>query len=272
MAKVWFLTGAARGFGRLWITAALERGDKVVATARNVADLAPLAQRFGDAILPIKLDVTDRTAVFAAVQRATDAFGRLDVVVSNAGYGHQGAVEEASEDDVRAQMEANFFGTLWVAQAALPILRAQQSGHIIAVSSTLGLVAIPNFGIYHASKFAVEGLFDALSQEVSRFGVHVTLIEPSAYATDFTDPSSARHSLPTAPYEAQRAELAEHHRSLDFGDPTATPSAILKLVDSSSPPLRLLLGAGAHPHVLHVYEQRLAEWESWRETSIAAHG
>ncbi len=188
MSKVWFVTGAARGFGKLWVTAALKRGDKVAATARDIASLDSLVGEFGGAILPIELDVTDRAAVFAAVARAKDAFGRLDVVISNAGYGHQGAIEEASEDEARAQMETNLFGALWVAQAALPILRAQQSGHIIAVSSTLGLVAIPNFGIYQASKFAVEGLFDTLSQEVSRFGVNVTLIEPSAYATDFTQP------------------------------------------------------------------------------------
>ncbi|NWA27988.1 SDR family NAD(P)-dependent oxidoreductase [Pseudomonas gingeri] len=272
MSKVWFVTGAARGFGKLWVTAALKRGDKVAATARDIASLDSLVGEFGGAILPIELDVTDRSAVFAAVARAKDAFGRLDVVISNAGYGHQGAIEEASEDEARAQMETNLFGALWVAQAALPILRAQQSGHIIAVSSTLGLVAIPNFGIYQASKFAVEGLFDTLSQEVSRFGVNVTLIEPSAYATDFTSPSSARHSAATATYAAQRAELAEHHKSLDFGDPTATTGAILKLIDSANPPLRLLLGAGAHPHVLQVYERRVAQWQAWRDTSIAAHG
>ena len=206
-SKIWFITGAARGFGRLWATAALERGDKVAATARDVSALDALVQTYGDAILPLKLDVTDRRAVFDAVARAKQVFGRLDVVLSNAGYGHQGAVEEVSEEDARVQIDTNLFGALWVTQAALPILRAQGSGHLIAVSSVLGVVGIPNFGIYNASKFALEGLYESLSQEVAGFGVKVTLIEPAGYATDFNG-SSAKQAETIPDYDGIRQALA----------------------------------------------------------------
>jgi NAD(P)-dependent dehydrogenase (short-subunit alcohol dehydrogenase family) len=271
-SKIWFITGAARGFGRLWATAALERGDKVAATARDVTTLAPLIEKFGKAILPLALDVTDRQATFDAVAKAQQTFGRLDVVLSNAGYGHQGAVEEITEAEARAQMDTNLFGTLWLAQAALPILRRQTSGHLIAVSSVLGVFTIPNFGIYSASKFAVEGLFDALSQEVASFGINVTLIEPAGYATDFNNPSSAKHSEPNPVYDGVREGLAAAFAGYTMGNPAATPAAILKLVDSAKPPLRLALGGQAVAEVSGVYQNRIATWESWRDVSAQAQG
>ena len=184
--KVWFITGTSRGFGREWAIAALERGDKVAATARDTASLDDLVAKYGDAILPLKLDVTDRAADFAAVKQAHEHFGRLDVVVNNAGYGQFGFVEEMSEQDARDQIETNVFGALWVTQAALPYLRAQGSGHIIQVSSIGGIVAFPNVGIYHASKWALEGFSQSLAQEVAPFGVHVTLIEPAGFSTDWS--------------------------------------------------------------------------------------
>ncbi|WP_283606284.1 SDR family NAD(P)-dependent oxidoreductase, partial [Mycolicibacterium poriferae] len=190
--KVWFITGTSRGFGREWAIAALERGDKVAATARDVATLDGLAAEHGDALLPIQLDVTDRDADFAAVKAAHDHFGRLDIVVNNAGYGQFGFVEELSEDEARAQIETNVFGALWITQAALPYLRAQRSGHILQVSSIGGITAFPNVGIYHASKWALEGFSQALAQEVAEFGVHVTLIEPGGFATDWAGPSAKR--------------------------------------------------------------------------------
>lgn len=150
--KVWFITGTSRGFGREWTIAALERGDKVAATARDVATLDDLVGKFGDALLPLRLDVTDRDADFAAVRQAHDHFGRLDIVVNNAGYGQFGMLEELSEEQARAQIETNVFGALWITQAALPYLRAQRSGHIIQVSSIGGIVAFPNLSMYHASK------------------------------------------------------------------------------------------------------------------------
>src|SRR3954463_12464562 len=190
MARTWFITGTSRGFGREWATAALERGDRVAATARNVSSLDDLVEKYGDAILPIELDVTDREADFAAVTLAHETFGQLDVVVNNAGYGHFGFIEEITEQEARAQLETNLFGALWVTQAALPYLRAQNSGHIIQVSSIGGISAFPNIGIYNASKWALEGFSQALAQEVADFGIKVTLIEPTGYSTDWGGPSA----------------------------------------------------------------------------------
>lgn len=271
-SKTWFITGASRGFGLLWAKAALERGDKVAATARNTDTLAPLVEQFGDAFLPISLDVTDRKSVFEAVAKAHEKFGHLDVVLSNAGYGHQGAVEEVTEAEARAQIDTNLFGTMFVAQAALPFLREQKSGHIIAVSSVLGVFSIPNFGMYNASKFAVEGLLDALSQEVASFGINVTLVEPAGYATDFNNPSSAKNSEPNPVYQGVRDGLAAAFAGYVMGNPEATPAAILKLVDSPKPPLRLALGESAVGDITGVYQSRLATWESWKDVSAAAQG
>ena len=164
MSKVWFVTGSSRGLGRTFVEAALSRGDKVAATARNAESLADLVAAHGDAVLPLALDVTDKAAVTESVRRAHEHFGRLDVVVNNAGYGLFGAVEELSEQDVRAQIETNLFGALWVTQAVLPYLREQGNGHIIQISSIGGVATYPYLGGYHASKWALEGLSDALAQ------------------------------------------------------------------------------------------------------------
>ena len=270
--KVWFITGSSRGFGRVWTEAALKRGDKVVATARNPAVLQPLVTLYGDRVLPLALDVTDRTAAFEAVAKGRDAFGRLDIVLNNAGYGQFGAVEELSEAEARAQIETNLFGALWVTQAALPILRAQQSGHILAVSSIGGVAAFPTVGMYHASKWGLEGLMDTLSQEVAGFGIKVTLIEPGGYATDFADPSSLRASSPMPVYHPVKEQLFAAFASESMGDPQATSEAIFKVVDATEPPLRILLGATAVPMVRKIYEERLATWDKWAPVSAAAQG
>src|ERR1700722_11043375 len=190
--KTWFITGTSRGFGREWTVAALERGDRVAATARDTGTLKDLVAKYGDLLLPLALDVTQRPACFAAVQRAHSAFGRIDVVVNNAGYGLFGMIEEISEKEARAQLETNVFGALWVTQAALPILRAQKSGHILQVSSIGGIVAFPMLGLYHASKWALEGFSQSLAGEVADFGIRVTLIEPGGYDTDWAGSSAVR--------------------------------------------------------------------------------
>jgi NAD(P)-dependent dehydrogenase (short-subunit alcohol dehydrogenase family) len=267
--KTWFITGTSRGFGYEWAKAALSRGDRVAATARNTASLTDLVAEFGDAILPIELDVTDRAADFAAVQQAHDHFGALDVVVNNAGYGLFGAVEEISEELARAQLETNFFGALWISQAALPFLRAQGSGHILQVSSIGGIAAFPGVGLYHASKWALEGMSDALSQEVSRFGIHVTLIEPGGFSTDWAGSSAVRaNELPE--YDAMRS--TPRAVSGKRGDPTASAAAVLALVDADEPPLRLLLGGFATDYVHDLYPKRLATWAAWEQVSRAADG
>ena len=239
--KVWFITGASRGLGRVWAEAALKRGDKVVATARRIEDLAGLVSDYGDAVLPLTLDVSSRETVFAAVATARQHFGRLDVVVSNAGYALLGMIEESNERDSRAQFETNFFGTLWVIQAVLPYLREQGSGHIVVTSSLAGIITFPTAGIYNATKWAVEGLTETLSQEVAELGIRVTLVEPGGYATDWRG-ASAAHTTPMPAYGDLRGRLAASHGSRSLGDPQATAAAILKLVDEPKPPLRLFLG------------------------------
>jgi NAD(P)-dependent dehydrogenase (short-subunit alcohol dehydrogenase family) len=206
-AKTWFITGSSRGFGREWAIAALERGDTVAATARNTASLDDLVAKFGDAVLAIALDVTDRDAVFNAVGQAHEHFGQLDVVVNNAGYGQFGMIEEITETDARAQLETNLFGALWVTQAALPYLRAQGHGHIVQVSSIGGISAFPNIGIYNASKWALEGFSQSLAQEVAGFGIKVTIVEPGAYSTDWGG-SSAAHATPLPAYDGAREQAA----------------------------------------------------------------
>src|SRR3954454_6532188 len=228
--KTWFITGASRGFGREWTVAALERGDRVAATARDTGTLDDLVEKYGDALLPLRLDVTDREADFAAVRQAHEHFGRLDVVVNNAGYGQFGLIEELSEAEAREQLETNLFGALWVTQAALPLLRAQGSGHILQVSSIGGISAFPLVGIYHASKWALEGMSQALAQEVAPFGIKVTLVEPGGFSTDWAG-SSARHSEQLDDYKAVREQAVEARtRRSAPGDPVATRTAILKVV------------------------------------------
>src|SRR4051794_17977585 len=226
---IWFITGASRGFGREWAIAALERGDSVAATARDTATLDDLAGKYGDRLLPIRLDVNDREADVAAVQQAHDRFGRLDVVVNNAGYGQFGLIEEISEAEARAQFETNVFGALWITQAALPFLRAQGSGHIVQVSSIGGISAFPNIGIYNASKWALEAFSQSLAQEVAGFGVKVTLIEPGGYSTDWGG-SSAKHAAPLAAYDEFREQAAEARKARigTPGDPVATREAGLE--------------------------------------------
>jgi NAD(P)-dependent dehydrogenase (short-subunit alcohol dehydrogenase family) len=271
--KTWFITGTSRGFGREWTIAALERGDNVAATARNVSTLDDLAAKYGDALLPIQLDVTDREAAFDAVQQAHEQFGRLDVVVNNAGYGQFGMVEELTEEEARAQIETNLFGALWVTQAAIPFLRAQGSGHILQVSSIGGISAFANIGMYHASKWALEGLSQALSLEVASFGVKVTIIEPGGYATDWGG-ASAKHATPLAVYDGVREESARLRatRIAVQGDPVASGAAVLKIVDAEEPPLRIFFGDGPLATATKDYESRLATWRKWEPVSIEAQG
>jgi NAD(P)-dependent dehydrogenase (short-subunit alcohol dehydrogenase family) len=264
------ITGASKGFGREWTEAALERGDNVAATARDLATLDALVEAYGDAVLPIKLDVTDRSADFAAVEQAFAYFGRLDVVVNNAGYGHFGMIEELSEDEIRAQMETNFFGALWVTQAALPIMRAQGSGHIIQVSSIGGISAFAGIGAYHASKWALEAFSQSLALEVAGFGIHVTLIEPGGYSTDWRGPS-AKHSQENPAY-AEFRENRDARPAGPPGDPAATRAAILKIVDAPEPPLRILFGKTPLGIATREYESRLALWNEWQPVSVEAYG
>jgi NAD(P)-dependent dehydrogenase (short-subunit alcohol dehydrogenase family) len=269
MTKTWFITGASRGFGRIWAEAALSRGDRVAATARRPETLKPLADTYGDSVLPLALDVTDRAAAFTAVQQAADTFGRLDVVVNNAGYGLFGMVEETTEEQARTQLDTNVLGPLWVTQAALPVLRAQGAGHILQVSSIGGLAAFPSLGLYNASKWALEGMSEALSQEVGPLGVRVTIVEPGPYGTDWSG-SSAVHADPLAAYEPIREARRAGAAARTPQDPRATADVVLELVDTDEPPLRLFLGTYPYPVVEAAYRQRLDTWNTWRPLAARA--
>lgn len=271
MAKTIFITGASRGFGKLWAEALLQRGDKVVATARDLSTLNDLVSKYGDNILPLQLDVNDRAADFAAIKKAKEHFGSIDVLINNAGYGLFGAVEETTEQEAREQMETNFFGLLWLTQAVLPVMRQQGHGHIIQLSSILGLVTLPVLGLYNASKFAVEGLSQTLATEVKGFGINVTLVEPNGFATDWAGASSA-HTVEIPEYDGVRAAFRAGLTDDAFGDPEATTGAVLKLINSKNPPLHFFLGKHAYPFIKQVYESRYADWDNWAEVSATAHG
>jgi NAD(P)-dependent dehydrogenase (short-subunit alcohol dehydrogenase family) len=270
-SKIWFITGTSKGFGRIWAAAALERGDRVVATARDATTLDDLVGAYGDLVLPLALDVTDKPAVDAAVKRAHEHFGGLDVVVNNAGYGLFGTIEEVSEEQARAQIETNLFGALWVTKAALPYLREQGSGHIIQVSSIGGVQAFPTLGMYHASKWGLEAFSQSLAAEVADFGVKVTIVEPTGYATDWAGPSAVQAEH-LAVYDDVRERRLQARGALGRGNPEATGPAILELVDAENPPLRVFFGIGPLDIIRTEYASRLATWEQWNDLSERAHG
>jgi NADP-dependent 3-hydroxy acid dehydrogenase YdfG len=269
--KIWFITGASRGFGYVWTEAALARGDTVAAAARNIGSLDALTVKYGDRLLPLALDVGNKAAVGGAVQRAHRQFGHIDIAINNAGYGLFGAIEEVSEHEARAQIETNLFGAVWVTQAVLPIMRAQQSGHIIQISSIGGVWAVPTAGFYHASKWGLEGFSQALAAEVKGLGIKITIIEPSGFATEFGTTSAHRaQQLPA--YDAARAALANIRTASVPGDPQATASALFRIVDAAEPPLRVFFGAAGLPMIKREYAERIETWERWNDVSLEAQG
>jgi len=273
--RIWFITGASRGFGRSFAQAALAAGDRVAATARDTSSLDDLVAEHGDAILPIALDVTDRAAAFAAVQTAHERFGRLDVVVNNAGFGLSGAIEEITEEQARRQIEVNLFGALWVTQAALPILRAQGSGWIVQVSSIGGLAAFPLTGVYHASKWGLEGFSESLRQEVEPFGIKVLMVEPSGFRTDWAGSSMVR-AEPIDAYQAieaiaeRRAFQQEDNNGSQPGNPDLAAQALLDTLAREDPPFRLLLGNVAYDVAVDRYEARLKEFRAGEQVARGA--
>ncbi|WP_369254343.1 SDR family oxidoreductase [Streptomyces sp. R35] len=272
MSKVWFITGTSRGLGRAFAESALERGDKVAATARNVATLDDLVTKYGDeAVLPLALDVTDKAAVAGAVSAAHEKFGRLDVVVNNAGYGLFGMVEEITEQQLRDQMETNLFGAFWVSQAVLPIMRAQRSGHIVQISSVGGIGAFPSLGAYHASKWALEGFSDSLSQEVAGLGIKVTIVEPGGFATDWGG-SSAAQTEPIPAYDQVREAIAARFGEARYAEAGDAGAALLHIVDAENPPLRVFFGTEPIEVVEPLYAQRLKTWNDWQHVSRIAQG
>ncbi|MEV0895067.1 SDR family NAD(P)-dependent oxidoreductase [Promicromonospora sp. NPDC050262] len=266
MTRTWFVTGAGRGLGRAITVAALERGDRVAATARDLAALDDLVAGYGDAVVPLRLDVTDPDEARDAVRTAAQALGRIDVVVNNAGYGLFGTVEEITPEQLRDQLDVNLFGVLHVTQAALPVLRAQGSGHVVQVSSSSGVAAWPGLGGYSASKWALEGLSEALAQEVAGFGIHVTLVEPGPVDTAWRDESAVRAAhLPA--YDALRASAWHPPGS---SSPADVARVVLAVVDADEPPLRILVGDLAADAVLPITEKRVAAWRRWEDLGRSA--
>ena len=270
--RVWFITGASSGLGYEFTKKALESGDKVVGVARNIEKLNELKYQFEGMLLPLSLDVTDRSAVFTTVETAIKHFGRIDIVINNAGNMVLGMIEEFSEDEVRSQMETNFYGAIWICQAAMPYLRTQGSGHIIQISSIGGLITGPMSGIYSASKFALEGFSEALAQEAAHFGVKVSIVEPGGYWTNLYLKMS--FTTQNKEYDSLREKLAQQNstESVD-SDPKLAAEAIMKLVNSENPPLRLILGSLVYDLAVENAEKRISTWKEWESVSRSAeHG
>ncbi|MBG0828723.1 SDR family NAD(P)-dependent oxidoreductase [Planomonospora sp. ID67723] len=266
--RSWFVTGGSSGIGRELTLAALDRGDRVAAVARNVADLAGLAGRFPGRLLVLGLDIRDEAAVRGGVDRAVAEFGRLDVVANNAGYGLFGAVEEASDAQARAVFDTNVFGLLNVLRATLPVLRAQRSGHVLQGSSVYGQTAHPGVGLLAATKYAVEGLSDALAAELAPLGVKVTLIEPGYTATAFL--SNLAFAEPVPDYDptvrAVQRSLGELPAEA-FADPARVARAMLAAVDAEHPPLRLALGGQAEGDMRASLAARLRDLDEWADVT-----
>ncbi|MDU4697816.1 MAG: oxidoreductase [Paenibacillus sp.] len=272
MSKVWLITGSSRGFGRSLAEAVLANGDRLIATARKPEQLAALTERYGDRVRTVTLDVTNQEQVKAAVESAIQAFGRLDVLVNNAGYGNIASIEETSPEDFRAQFETNFWGVVYVTKAALPFLREQGSGHILQFSSVGGRIGSPGLGPYQAAKWAVEGFSEVLAKEVAPLGIKVTIIEPGGFRTDWAG-ASMSHIEPREEYRDTVGLMLERVRQSSGkqkGDPTKAAQAIIAIVAEKNSPLRLLLGSDAVQMALDADQRRLAETERWAELSVSA--
>jgi NAD(P)-dependent dehydrogenase (short-subunit alcohol dehydrogenase family) len=268
MSKVWLITGSSRGLGRALAEHVLAAGDRLVATARKPEQLSDLVDRYGDQVKAVRLDVTDPAAATAAVQAATDAFGRLDVVVNNAGYANLGSIEEIPLEDFEAQLATNLWGAIHVTRAALPVLRAQRSGHIIQISTVGGRRAFPGLAAYNSAKFGLEGFSEALAGEVAHLGIKVTIVEPGGFRTDWAG-SSMNVFEPGADYQATVGHMIGMLRAGDHsgGDPAKAAGVIHQLVDLDRPPLRLPLGSDAVQVIREGDEAKRAEMERWQELS-----
>ena len=267
--KVWLITGCSTGFGRLLSEAVLKRGDQVLVTSRQTKDVQDIVKKFPELARSARLDVTDKSSIAQALKLALKAFGRIDVLVNNAGFGFEGAFEELSDQQIRKEFDTNYFGVLDVTRAILPTLRKQKSGHILNFSSIVGRMSFQTMGTYCSSKFAIEGFSESLAGELKDFGIKLTLIEPGAYNTDF-----AHRSLATA---KQRPEYKALHRSMNQdrsnnknGDLDPAIQAMIAVVELANPPLRMPLGFGTLPRIVKKLNADIAAYNSikrlWKTT------
>jgi len=273
ISPIWFITGASSGLGQTVAHAVLERGWKAVITARNTDRLAELSSGHGDRVLALTLDVTDKNSVDRAVRRAEEHFGAIDVLVNNAGYGYLAAIEEGTDQEIRAQFETNVFGLVEVTKHVLPGMRARRQGHIFNLSSLGGLVAFAATGYYHATKFAVEGLSESLSLEVAPLGIKVTIVEPGAFRTDWAGRSMIESATVIDDYAETAGKRRQATRAVSGnqpGDPARAAAAIISAFEAEQPPLRLLLGAPA----LKIARERLdalrANFDRWADLTLSA--
>lgn len=270
MKKVWFITGSSRGLGRNLTKAVLAKGDQVVATARNIDALKDLKEQYPEQIFPVKLDVTNYDQINLAVESAIEHFGRIDVLVNNAGFGIIGATEAFTVEQVRSQLETNLYAPIDITRAVLPFMRKQKSGRIIQVSSVGGRVGNAGISIYQAAKFGLSGFSEALAKEVIDLGIFVTSVEPGGFRTDW-----AGDSMTYAPhvdgYEAveQRAEFFKDGGFVPTGDPDKAAKAIIDLVEHPEPPIHLLFGSDAIGMLKHADAVRAAEMEKWMDVSLS---
>lgn len=267
--KTWMITGASRGLGYSFAKAALEAGDEVIATARNVASLSSLAQYSKDRLVVLPLDVTAKDTIVPTAEAALAAFGKIDILVNNAGYGLDGALEENTEAEVRHQMEVNFFGVIWLMQAIIPSMRARKSGHIVQISSVAGVGGFPSLGLYCASKWALEGLSEGMAAELAPFGVKMTIIQPGAFRTDWAGDDSMIRSARMEPYEflTPQRERLRTLTGTQPGDPERAAKALIEICDMPEPPLRVVFGKDANANAIGITEARLANWKAWNEVS-----
>jgi NAD(P)-dependent dehydrogenase (short-subunit alcohol dehydrogenase family) len=269
MTQTWLITGSSRGLGRELADAALAAGHQVVATARNPEALRDFVERYSDRARAVALDVTDREQAAAAVAAAVEAFGRIDVLVNNAGYANVNSIEDFAEQDFRAQIETNLWGVINVTRAALPVLREQGSGHIIQISSVGGRTSSPGLGPYQTAKWAVEGFSGVLAKEVTPLGLHVTIVEPGGFSTDWSGDSMTIHETRDA-YQPSVGAMSERRRQATaLGDPVKAAQAILTLAELADPPLRLLLGSDAFAFAREADEAKIANDEKWRELTLS---
>jgi len=270
MSKIWLVTGSSRGLGLDLAKAVLASGDRLIATARQPDDLKPLLEQYQSQVRAVALDVTDASSARAAIASAVASFGRLDVVVNNAGYANVSSIEDVDDGDFRKQVETNFFGVVNVTKAAIPVLRAQRSGHIIQISSIGGRVGSAGLSAYQSSKWAVEGFSEVLAKEVGPFGVRVTIVEPGGFRTDWAG-SSMRVDAYNEAYASTVGAIHAYRNKTEFaqGDPAKGAQAILKLADLKEPPLRLLLGSDAVLIAQHAAAQRAAADEHWKALSLS---
>lgn len=273
MSKVWFITGCSTGFGRELAKHVLELGNQVAVASRNTDDVKDIVAGHEDKAIAVKLDVTKPEEITASVQQVKDKFGRIDVLVNNAGIGYFGAIEESEEEEVRKMFEINFFGLAKMIQEVLPLMRAQHSGQIVNIASIGGLVAFPAVGFYNATKFAVFGLSESLAKETAPLGIKVMVVAPSGFRTDWAGRSANESKVTIEDYAstagANRANIRKNSGN-QAGDPVRAAKAIVKAVESANPPLRLLLGGAAFKGANNKIEELKKDYEEWQETTIGA--